>query len=171
MRSLSFLVAVPLLAIGAPVAAQDILFAPGTGGDVTPYTYDREEYPISDDAGDIENIANKMSEPAMQDGIATAVEQVTSAMMRLPVGRFVAAIENARPGTIDRRIRRNATIGDLAGHDAEDLPERLGDGSRQMVGMMGGFARAMASMMPEFERMGRELEDSFREARAEATRK
>jgi len=171
MRSLSFLVAVPLLAIGVPASAQDIIFASGTGDDVNSLNYDTKEYPMSDDRDDIGNIADKIADPAMQDGIATAVEQVTSTMMRLPVGPFVAAIENARPGTVDPRIRRNATIGDLAGRDAEDLPERLGDGSRQMVGMMGGFARAMASMMPEFERMGREVEESLRAAKAEARRR
>ena len=82
--------------------------------------------------------------------------------MNMRVGPLAEAIERARPGTVNRRIRRDSTVGDLAGRDADYLPERLGDGSREVMGMMGGFARAMASMMPEFERLGREMEDSVR---------
>jgi hypothetical protein len=106
----------------------------------------------------------------MQDGVAAAVETMTSTMMRLPVGQFAEAIENARPGTVNKRIRRDATIADLAGRDARYLPEELGARSREAMGMMSGFARAFAVMMPEFERMGREMEDGFKAAKAEAKR-
>jgi hypothetical protein len=88
----------------------------------------------------------------------------------LPVGRFAEAIERARPGTVSRRMRGDATVADIAGRDARYLPEELGTRSREAMGMMSGFARAMATMMPEFERMGREMEESFRAAKAEARR-
>jgi hypothetical protein len=88
--------------------------------------------------------------------------------LQLPIGQFAKAIEDARPGTIGKRIRRDATIADLAGRDADDLPGKLGDGSRQMMGMASGFARALAVMMPELENMGREMEESFRAAKAQA---
>lgn len=170
MRSRSLLIALPLLAIAAPVAAQDVVFMPGTGDEPSYSSFNSEPRTYRDDDSDISDIADDIADPATQDGIATAVEQVTATMMRLPIGQFAEAIENARPGTVDQRIRRNATVGDLAGRDGEDLPERLGDGSRQVMGMMGGFARAMSVMMPEFERMGREMEESFRAAKAQAKR-
>ena len=94
----------------------------------------------------------------------------TGAMMALPVGQFAEAIERARPGTVSRRIRRDSTVADIAGRDARYLPEELGERSREAMGMMSGFARAMAVMMPEFERMGREMEESFRAAKAETRR-
>ncbi len=164
------LIALPLLALAAPVAAQDVVFVSGTGDDAIAETrYEEPEDDTGSEAGMME-MAGKISDPAMQDGVASAVETMTSAMMRLPVGQVAEAIENARPGTINRRIRRDTTIADLAGRDARNLPEELGARSREAMGMMSGFARAMAVMMPEFERMGRDMEESFKAAKAEARR-
>lgn len=188
MRSRSFLIALPVVAaLCAPAASaqvmddvviDDVEYVSGTGeniesGDIQGEDVDRgvsEPFAGPDDESEILNVADKISDPVMQDGVAAAVERTTSAMMQIPIGPFVQAIENARPGTVNRRLRRDATVADVAGRDAEDLPERLGDSSREMMGMMGGFARAMAVMMPEFERMGREMEESVRAAKAAAKR-
>lgn len=167
MGSKSLLFALPLFAIAAPAAAQDVVFVPGTG-EPAPFAAFNDES-ASNEAGMIE-MADKMNDPAMQKGVAAAVETMTATMMRLPVGRFAEAIEKARPGTVGKRIRSDATVADLAGRDAEYLPEKLGNSSRQMMGMMSGFARAFAVMMPEFERMGREMEEGFKAAKAEAKR-
>jgi hypothetical protein len=171
MRSGSFLIALPLLALATPVAAQDVVFVSGTG-DETIADMDEIEIVRDTERRDtgIIAMADKMSDPAMQDGIAAAVETMASTMMRLPVGQFAEAVENARPGTVDKRIRRDATISDLAGRDARYLPEELGERSREAMGMMSGFARAMATMMPEFERMGRDMEENFRNAKAQSRR-
>lgn len=183
MRYRYLLCAIPLLAISAaPAAAQDVVFVDGTGepaavqaidDDYTPLASDDDDdsdfSPRADD--DVAYMADKMSDPAVQDGVAAAIEGATGAIMNMPVGRFAEAIERARPGTVSRRMRGNATVGDLAGRDARYLPEEMGERSREAMGMMGGFARAMAYMMPEFERMGREMEESFRAAKAEARRR
>jgi hypothetical protein len=175
MRSKYLSIVLPLLAITtSPATAQDIVFAPGTGqsGSVdvgSDESYDGGLQPVAAEADDdFIEMADKMADPRVQDGVSAAVERATGAMMNLPIGRFAEAIERTRPGTVGRRIRPDSTIADVAGADSRYLPEQLGDGSRQMMGMMSGFARAMAVMMPEFERMGREMEDSFRAAKAEA---
>ncbi len=170
MRFRIVLIALPLLAMAAPVAAQDVVFVSGTGD--ASRGAQRDNIPVRDQRSDADilAVADQMADPAVQDGVAAAIEQMTGTMMRLPVGQFAAAIEDARPGTVGKRIRRDATVADLAGRDADDLPEKLSDGGRQMMGMASGFARAFAMMMPEFERMGREMEDSFRTAKANAKR-
>jgi len=172
MRSRYLLVALPLLAVcAAPAAAQDIIFVSGTGEPAAIEAIDDDFGPAAgeDDAG-FDGLAGKISDPAVQDGVAAAIESATGAMMALPVGHFAEAIERARPGTVSRRIRSDSTVADIAGRDARYLPEELGERSREAMGMMSGFARAMAVMMPEFERMGREMEESFRAAKAEARR-
>jgi hypothetical protein len=170
MRSRIFLIALPLLALAAPAAAQDVVFVSGTGDEIPVASFEDEGPAIDDRDNDIADIADRMDDPLVQDGISAGIERMAGAMMNVRVGPLAEAIERARPGTVDRRIRRDSTVGDLAGRDAEYLPERLGEQSREMMGMMGGFARAMATMMPEFERMGREMEESFRTAKAEARR-
>jgi hypothetical protein len=173
MRSGYLLCALPLLAISAvPATAQDVVFVAGTGepAAIAPI---EDEYASADESvrdDDFGGMADRISDPAMQDGVAAAIETATGAMMALPVGRFAEAIERARPGTVSRRIRGDATVADIAGRDARYLPEELGERSREAMGMMSGFARAMATMMPEFERMGREMEESFRAAKAQARR-
>jgi hypothetical protein len=172
MRSRYLPIALPLLAIAAtPAAARDIVFAPGTGEAVAIDDYDNEPQPDSEDRSDsINTMADKMGDPAVQAGISAAIEHAAGAMMNMPIGPMAEAIERARPGTVSRRIHRDSTIADIAGRDSRYLPQELGDRSREAMGMMSGFARAMAYMMPEFERMGREMEESFRAAKAEAKR-
>ena len=182
MRSSVFLSRLPLAAALAvspfalnPVFAQDqdeIVFASGTGDADYADSMDNEADGPDYRGGNssISDIAGKISGPAMQYGVATVVERATAAMMDLPVGPIAEAIENARPGTVNRRIRRDTTVGDLAGRKAAYLPEELADRSRDMMGMMGGLANAMAMMMPEFKKMGREMEESFRTARTQSRR-
>jgi hypothetical protein len=43
--------------------------------------------------------------------------------------------------------------------------------SVEAMEIAGGFARAFAEMMPELERLGRDLEESFKKAREQAGRR
>lgn len=175
MRSKSFLFALPIaVAVFASAASaqdiDDVVFVSGVGESAVDEPSAPPSLADSDSEAEIRNLGDKMSDPSIQAGVAAMVEQMASTMMQLPVGNFAAAIENARPGTVRKRIRRNATIADLAGRDAEDLPEELGYRSREMMGMMGGFANAFAVMLPEFKKMGREMEEGFRAAKERTKR-
>lgn len=114
----------------------------------------------------LNDLADDLSNPRLQDGVAAMVERMGETMLDMPVGKFAAAIEKARPGTMKRRISEDATVADLAGRDAYHLPRELGKGSRQMMTMLSGFASAFATMMPEFEQMGRDLERSMKDIKA-----
>ena len=171
MRSTGFLIAATLLALASPAAAQDVVFVSGTGAQILAPFSDSDDAATEFGDDGISNIADRMDDPLIQDGISNTVERMAGAMMNMRVGPLAEAIERARPGTVKRRIRRDSTVGDLAGRDADYMPERLGDKSREVMGMMGGFARAMASMMPEFERLGREMEDSVNSAKNDARRR
>jgi hypothetical protein len=172
MRSRYVLLVLPLLAVSnAPAVGQEIQFVSGTGEPAAIETVDNEFTPATGESDDeFSGITNKISDPAVQDGVAAAVESATEAMMSLPIGQFAEVVERARPGTVSRSVRRDSTVADIAGRDARYLPEELGERSREAMGMMGGFARAMVMMMPELERMGREMEESFRAAKAQARR-
>lgn len=158
----SFLIASPVLANTAPA----ILFVPGTGAVAAGTAYDAAMLPSfagsaapqRDAEAEMTAMGETLSNPGMQDGVANMVEKLTARIMRLPVGKFANAIEKARPGTIQRRIRDRDTIADMTGKDMRDMPEMLGKQSRVAMRMMGGLTKAFASMMPEFEKMGREME-------------
>ncbi len=170
MRFKFCLVALPLLAqAGAPAAAQNIIFAPGTGEDSSFVRYTDDSSPDFEDRDDgADALTDRIGDPEVQAGIAAAIEQAADAMMNMPIGPMAEAIERARPGTVSRDIHSDSTIADIAGQDSRDLPRELGERSRETMGMMSSFARALAAMMPEFKRVGRDMEESFRAAKAEA---
>jgi hypothetical protein len=183
MRFKLLVLALPIAAIAAPLAAQDVQYVPGTGAQgyasadegyaderYDDAAYDDDAYARDDSQAGMGQIAGRLSDPAVQDGIAIMVERVSGAVLNMPIGGVTDAIETARPGTVKRRLRRDATVGDLAGRDAEYLPEELGGQTREVVGMMGGVARAMANMMPAFENLGRDMQDQIRVAKEEARR-
>ncbi len=172
---LPLMVSLAGLLVAAPAMAKDtpsITFIPGTGVETADVAYDEpatlpfadvdiRQSDTRDAEADMIAMGDKMSDPDMQDNVANMVEKMGDAMMRMPIGKFASAIEKARPGTVQRRIRDRDTIADIAGRDVRDMPEMLGKQSRVAMNMMGGFAKAFASMMPEFEKMGREMEASM----------
>ncbi len=175
------LAAVALVAVapafGAELEAPAVQFVQGTGDDATatqlplPAPVARQTFAAEDqdDAADEMNqLAEKLADPRMQDGIASMLGRMTETMMNLPVGKFASAIEKAAPGAMKgkKRIREDATVADLAGRNADRLPSDIARGSKQMMGMMSGFASIFATMIPEFEKMGEELEKGFEDAKS-----
>ena len=163
--------AVLLLAFapGAKAAQyQEIQFVAGTGevSTAAPTALANPAQDSRDAEAKLNDMAEDLADPRVQNGVADMVERMGETMLDLPVGKFAAAIERARPGTIEKRIREDATVADLAGRDAERLPRKLGKGSRQMMTMLSGFASAFATMMPEFEAMCRDLERSMKDIKA-----
>lgn len=160
--------AVLLLAFtpGAKAAEfQEIQFVAGTGEAPTtaPVALANSVQDNRNAEAQLNDMAEDLANPRVQDGVAAMAERIGETMLELPVGKFAAAIEKARPGTMKKRIRENATLADLAGRDAERLPHELGKGSRQMMTMLSGFAAAFATMVPELEDLGRDLEDSMKD--------
>lgn len=147
---------------------QEIQFVAGTGEAAVASPMPLNDHDIGgrDAEAKLNDLAEKLADPRVQNGVADMVERMGETMLDLPVGKFAAAIERAHPGTIEKRISEDATVADLAGRDAERLPRELGKGSRQMMAMLSGFASAFATMMPEFEQMGRDLERSMKDIKA-----
>ena len=160
--------AVLLLAFAPEAKAAEapaIQFVAGTGEmpAAAPMAFAATDETGRDTEAQLNDMAEDLANPRVQDGVAAMAERIGETMLDLPVGKFAAAIEKARPGTMKKRIRENATLADLAGRDAERLPHELGKGSRQMMTMLSGFAAAFATMVPELEDLGRDLEDSMKD--------
>ena len=167
MRSTHLLTRFSLIAVAAasiaasPVMANDdIIFAEGTGETVAdgyaPLAASDAQSEQSEQS-DMSAMADKLSDADLQDGVAFMAERMGETMMRLPIGKFASAIEKARPGTVRKRVREDATLADLAGRDARNIPALIGRESRTAMKMMSGFTKAFAGMMPEFEKLSREM--------------
>lgn len=154
-------VAILLLAFAPGAKAQDIVFVPGTGDAPAALAADNG----ADTAAELDAMAQDLADPRMQAGVAAMAERIGETMLDLPVGKFAAAIERARPGTTGRHVREDATLADLAGRDAERLPHDLAQGSRQAMTMLSGFAAAFADMVPQFEALARDLDAQMKDIR------
>lgn len=169
--------AIVLLAFSPAKAAdtkEPIIFVSGTGDStvVDAPADTAASLPFADDEADKDDmqadmmaLADKMADPRVQDGVADMLGRMTQVMMNMPVGNIAAAVEKAVPGekvrVNGRRVRAGDTVADLAGRDGEKLPGQIDKGVHQAMGMMSGLAAAFAIMLPEFEKMGEELEKSF----------
>jgi hypothetical protein len=107
-------------------------------------------------------VADEMSRPENVKKISNLVEGIAGAMMEMPVGQMAAAIEKASPGVLKGSIPANATVADLAGKDADKLPQEFASKTRDMMSMAGSFARIFAEMLPQLERMGEDMEKRVR---------
>lgn len=165
-------VAASVLFYAAPVMANDgaIIYAPGTGDIAAEQSMPMGEnyaVPRNDAAAELLSMGDKLSDPDMQDDVADMAMQMGVMLMQLPVGKFAAAIEKARPGTMKNAPDADATLADLAGPDAENIPSMLGEHSRSAMTMMSGFASVFASIMPEFEKFGRQMENAMNDIGAD----
>ena len=173
--------AVVLLAFSQAKASEPIQFVSGTGevADepvelpvVLPYA-NAQSADRGDAQAELSKFANQLSSRKTQDSVATMVERMTGTMLDFPIGKFVAALEQSVPGANKgkKRIRATDTVADIAGRDADSLPEKLANSSRDMMGMMSGLAAAFATMVPEFEKLSRDMEKSFDDIDNKPTRK
>ena len=173
--------AVVLLAFSQAKASEPIKFVSGTGevADepvelpvVLPYA-NAQSADRGDAQAELSKVANQLSSRKTQDSVATMVERMTGTMLDFPIGKFVAALEQSVPGAIKgkKRILATDTVADIAGRDADGLPEKLANSSRDMMGIMSGLAAAFATMVPEFEKLSRDMEKSFDDIDNKQTRK
>ena len=173
--------AVVLLAFSQAKASEPIQFVSGTGevADepvelpvVLPYA-NAQSADRGDAQAELSKFANQLSSRKTQDSVATMVERMTGTMLDFPIGKFVAALEQSVPGAIKgkKRILATDTVADIAGRDADGLPEKLANSSRDMMGIMSGLAAAFATMVPEFEKLSRDMEKSFDDIDNKPTRK
>lgn len=116
-------------------------------------------------SAELRQIADNLSDPRMQRDMSNVVEAVTGAVLNLPVGEFAETIERTRPGTVNPDINRDTRLGDLTGPDGDRIPARAGDGARASMAAMGDMMRAFSDMLPELQKLGREIEDSVDKVR------
>jgi hypothetical protein len=165
IRRAAFAAMIPAAAIFAagglaqPALASDVVFAAGTG--VEAHAPSRSPA-ASGEA--LEKAAAQMADPAFQDGLSGMAEGLGEALLSLPIGKFVHAVEQARPETIrkadGKTMREDATLADVAGEDAGELPAQMGKQSRAALTAMSSLASAFASMMPALEKLGRDIQKS-----------
>lgn len=111
-------------------------------------------------------VEDRLSDPRAQHAMGDALAAMMTAMMSIKAAPFVNAMDSvARSTGADERDQRpisrdfpaDATLGDLAGPDARDMPRQMARKVPQMMGAMGAMTGAMGEMLPQLEAMGRRI--------------
>ncbi|QJB69845.1 hypothetical protein [Parasphingorhabdus halotolerans] len=106
----------------------------------------------------------QLNDPVFQDGLADMFGGFMAAMMDVPIGPFVTAVEKAIPGGAGASdIDPDATVGDLARRDDPDFDRNMTDGVRKGTAMMGITASEFGALLPQLkaitEKIKRRMDD------------
>jgi hypothetical protein len=117
-------------------------------------------------------LTRSIPDPGQIDAAGETIERVVGAVMDIPIGPLVDAIEAADPEARRdrRRHRRDETVGDVARRDDPYVEERLRDSVRDVTLGMGVLAEEVAVIAPEMrraiERTQHDVERAMDDARA-----
>lgn len=137
--------ALPLLALAAPVSA-------------------------SAADGETRGAVAALNDPAAQERMADTVTAIVAALMQMPVGLLAEAVARVDPDSDAAYIPRDATVGDISGHDPRDA-ERMGDDVRAGARMAGHAASALAAYAPVLKDMARDMAAQWEREREAARRR
>ena len=83
----------------------------------------------------------------------------------MPMAPFARAMESVGDAVGDGEesaaIAPDATLGDMMGPEAGDMPRRLSEGLPRMMNGMAGMAGAFGDMLPRLEEIGRQVRRSL----------
>lgn len=91
-------------------------------------------------------VAARLNDPLVQEGIARAMAAMTGALLDMRVGPLASLT------TPEADIGPNDTLRDLKRRDDPDFERRLYSDTRRGTALAGRVAGDMAAMVPEFER-------------------
>ena len=163
-------IAAPFALLGvSPLAAQDYRtsdynagynYEPSdSAGDYASDDYSKDDY-TGDDAEMREargDMVRRMNDPAFQDGVADMMGGMVKAVMAMKVGPVIDAANKMDPRGRHRRVRPDATVGDMVARGDPHVADRVAHQSRAATRSMGVMASGMARMMPVMVEMARDM--------------
>lgn len=102
-----------------------------------------------------EDIVRSLPHPAEVEGMADSVGRAAEAILDVPIGGVVRAIDPTR------RVHRNDTVEDVVGRDDPYVRERIRDSASGLAVGMGDIAAQVAVVAPELRRALAGLEHSL----------
>ena len=169
----------PFALLGAtPLAAQDARSSDYNAGYNAGYNYESDDsaddyagadyagdnYASDDYAGDDAemreaqgDMVRRMNDPAFQDGVADMMGGMVKAVMAMKVGPVIDAANKMDPRGRHRRVRPDATVGDMVARGDPHVADRVAHQSRAATRSMGAMASGMARMMPVMVEMARDM--------------
>lgn len=127
---------------------------------------DSHSHSASDSQRAIGELQDRLGNPETQRAMGDALATLMAAMMDMKAAPFLKAMDRVG-GTMGEPVRHrdvpeNATLGDLAGPEARDMPRQVARQTPAMMGAMGAMAGAMGEMLPQLEEAGKRMSEQMR---------
>ncbi|MXO89229.1 hypothetical protein [Pontixanthobacter aquaemixtae] len=106
----------------------------------------------------LDELTDKLSDPVEQDKMASMVDAMGEVLLQMPVGPLLDAAAKL-PGADMPEMDRDATMRDLAGPDADELPGQLSSKVPMMMGMLSEMIKGLDAMRPALEDMGKQMQE------------
>lgn len=107
----------------------------------------------------VEETARKLEDPMTQYMVAGALAAITKQLLEMRVEPFVKAMNRAGAGEMTRDLPPDATLGDLAGPQAERLPSQIMQRVPRLMDSLAELANAYGDMLPELEALAKRMKE------------
>ena len=108
-------------------------------------------------------LTEKLADPANVERLSAMLGVMMEAMMDLPVGQMSEAMGEASDSDAPE-MDPDATLRDVMGPDADEIPATMAERLPRMLAMMGVMAEALEGMRPQLreaaERIERDMPDT-----------
>ncbi len=113
---------------------------------------------------ELSGAAEVLNDPATQQVAAVTLSTLLEALLDIPVAPLVEAMAKVDPDISDE-VDQDATLRELAGTDADDMPAMVREELPQAMTMMGDMAEGLEAMLPALREMAEQIEQSVEQAR------
>ena len=107
-----------------------------------------------------DELARRLDDPVTQHMVAGALSAITKQLLETRAAPFLRAMEAAGAGDDLPDMPPDATLGDLAGPEAQRLPREIVRRVPELMGSLADMASAFGAMQPELEAMARRMKDA-----------
>lgn len=113
-------------------------------------------------------LQTRLGDPDTQRAMGDAMASLMAAMLDMKAAPFLKAMDRMGKSMGERPMARDipedATLGDLAGPEAREMPREVARKAPAMMGAAGAMAGAMGEMLPQLEEAGKRMGDQMRKS-------
>lgn len=108
------------------------------------------------------DLSGQLSDRGNQMRAAATLSALTGALLAMDIAPITRAMRSAGDEDFARDLPPDATLGDLAGPRAQELPYDIARKTPEMMGKAAGMAGALEEMRPQLKAMARKFKDQLR---------
>lgn len=115
------------------------------------------------DSGRVDDMSRELRDPMNQAKAAGTLSALTGALLAVDITPLTRAMDQIDGGRSSRDLPPDATLGDIAGPDARDLPYDIARKTPETMSRMAGMLGAVEDLRPQLKAMSRRLKDTLRQ--------